>query len=61
MSISSHPLLQFQVLFLAWLVCRDLLELRGDKWHSRIVVSPLFETIPDLEVTSIDNQIWERQ
>eukprot|EP00850_Spirogloea_muscicola_P022796 SM000312S11989 [mRNA] locus=s312:20749:29613:+ [translate_table: standard] len=44
---SSHIL---EVLFLAWFACRDLIFKDGDgKWQSRIVIAPLFETIPDLE------------
>lgn len=40
-----------QVLLLAWLVDRKLVYRDQDsgEWSSRVTVSPLFETIPDLE------------
>eukprot|EP00245_Coleochaete_scutata_P008769 TRINITY_DN2737_c0_g2_i1.p1 TRINITY_DN2737_c0_g2~~TRINITY_DN2737_c0_g2_i1.p1 ORF type:complete len:507 (-),score=82.63 TRINITY_DN2737_c0_g2_i1:844-2175(-) len=39
-----------EVIFLAWLSCRDLVGKGSDgKWYARIIVTPLFETIPDLE------------
>jgi phosphoenolpyruvate carboxylase len=39
-----------EVLFLGWFCCKDLLvkKASGD-WVARLVVAPLFETIPDLE------------
>lgn len=40
-----------QVLFLGWFSCKNLLEKKASgEWNARLVVAPLFETIPDLEV-----------
>lgn len=40
-----------QVLFLGWFSCKNLLEKEASgEWKARLVVAPLFETIPDLEV-----------
>jgi phosphoenolpyruvate carboxylase len=46
--VASHVM---EVLFLGWFCCKDLLvkKASGD-WVARLVVAPLFETIPDLEV-----------
>lgn len=46
--VASHVM---EVLFLGWFCCKDLLvkKTSGD-WVARLVVAPLFETIPDLEV-----------
>ncbi|CAM6091089.1 unnamed protein product [Calypogeia fissa] len=39
-----------EVLFLAWFTCRGLIEKTSSgEWKANMVVSPLFETIPDLE------------
>jgi len=45
--VASHVM---EVLFLGWFCCKDLLvkKASGD-WVARLVVAPLFETIPDLE------------
>eukprot|EP00271_Cylindrocystis_brebissonii_P012817 TRINITY_DN32322_c0_g1_i1.p1 TRINITY_DN32322_c0_g1~~TRINITY_DN32322_c0_g1_i1.p1 ORF type:complete len:1183 (+),score=274.32 TRINITY_DN32322_c0_g1_i1:143-3691(+) len=44
---SSHII---EVLFLGWFVNRNLVLLNEDgSWKARLVVAPLFETIPDLE------------
>lgn len=39
-----------EVLFLGWIVNRDLVRLHENgEWSAKLVVAPLFETIPDLE------------
>ncbi|KAG6545450.1 hypothetical protein Mapa_013050 [Marchantia paleacea] len=44
---ASHVL---EVLFLSWLTCQGLTERKASgEWKAKLVVSPLFETIPDLE------------
>ncbi|KAL3690522.1 hypothetical protein R1sor_016831 [Riccia sorocarpa] len=44
---ASHVL---EVLFLSWLTCDGLTEKKASgEWEAKLVVSPLFETIPDLE------------
>jgi len=47
---SSHSSSK-QVLFLGWFSSKNLLEKDASgEWNARLVVAPLFETIPDLEV-----------
>ncbi|KAG0580420.1 hypothetical protein KC19_4G171700 [Ceratodon purpureus] len=44
---ASHVM---EVLFLGWFSCKNLLEKKSSgEWSARLVVAPLFETIPDLE------------
>ncbi|KAG0630638.1 hypothetical protein M758_1G193600 [Ceratodon purpureus] len=44
---ASHVM---EVLFLGWFSCKNLLEKKtSGEWNARLVVAPLFETIPDLE------------
>lgn len=44
---ASHVM---EVLFLGWFACKNLLEKKASgEWSARLVVAPLFETIPDLE------------
>lgn len=36
---------------MGWFSCKNLLEKEASgEWKARLVVAPLFETIPDLEV-----------
>jgi hypothetical protein len=51
-SLLSHSSSK-QVLFLGWFSCKNLLEKKiSGEWNAQLVVAPLFETIPDLEVMS---------
>mmetsp|Transcript_4239 Transcript_4239/g.4883 ORF Transcript_4239/g.4883 Transcript_4239/m.4883 type:complete len:1130 (-) Transcript_4239:225-3614(-) len=55
-----------EVLFLAWVVNRNLLIKNEDGWTSTVYVSPLFETIPDLKAMPVaikallDNPVYRQ-
>ncbi|KAJ7555889.1 hypothetical protein O6H91_05G059400 [Diphasiastrum complanatum] len=60
---ASHVL---EVLLLAWISCRGIIEKDSSgKWSSRLMVTPLFETIPDLEhmpaalSVLLENQVYK--
>eukprot|EP00897_Mesotaenium_endlicherianum_P002343 jgi/Mesen1/2136/ME000152S01218 len=51
LDVREESTVHSEVLFLAWLVCRKLVERDAESgaFTARITVTPLFETIPDLE------------